>query len=417
LSTIRTVEKRTYRPAVKALNALAGVAQGLGSKIGTWDMDQIIKVARRRTGLHDLGPEDFRVPAQRLFDNLQTAPVTSLGRVVSSQVFHVALANRLRYQDFVKRHPDVLDVKIERPVFVLGFPRTGTTVLQNLLSLHPDRRGLEFWELQRPIPASENADIDRRKRLRAADQVLKLAYLVAPEMAEVHYIDSTTLEECWPLFGNSFAVLNWDLQSGMRDYGQWLIDEYDMTGPYREYRQYLQALLWRRPAEQLVLKCPEHLWFIDDLLELFPDACIVWTHRDPLDTIASYCSLISMQWRTLYGDFDPTVIGDHITERFHMGIERAMDSRSRHAESHFYDMDFRRLVRDPAAAVRDICSHFDLPYGAGMDDAVAGWLSNKRADQRGAHKYDAHLYGLAQGEIHDRYADYIENFEVTVRAA
>ena len=203
----------------------------------------------------------------------------------------------------------------------------------------------------------------------------------------------------------------------MRGYGDWLIDDYDMTIAYREYRQWLQMALWRQPAANLVTKCPEHLWFVDALLEVFPDACIVWTHRDPHDTIASYCSLISMQWRTLLGKFEPRDIGNHVTYRFLQGIERAMEARERHDPKRFYDLEFSRFVRDPAAAVRDVCRHFDLPYGTGMDESIGTWLANKRSDERGAHKYDPAMYGLVKGDILDLYGDYIENFEVKVRAA
>ncbi len=417
MSTIRTVKKRTYGPVLQAANVLAGVGERLGLGLGTYDLDRILGNAQRRTGLSDFGDDGFKVAARHLLEAIGRRPITPLGHVITSQAFQRAAANRLELREWIRKHPEVRDVKIERPIFVLGFPRTGTTVLQNLLALHPERRGLELWELIRPVPVHEDPDRDRRKRIATMERLLKLAYFVAPEMGEVHYVESTTLEECWPLFSNSFAVLNYDLQSGVREYGSWLIEEHDMVQAYREYKEYLQLLLWRRPAQNVVLKCPEHLWFLDALLEVFPDACIVWTHRDPHDTIASYCSLISMQWRTLYGDFDPRELGDHITERFHHGIERAMVSRASHDEARFYDMDFKRLVRDPAAAVRDICTHFGLSYGEGMDDAISGWLANKRADQRGAHKYDADLYGLVRPEILDRYSDYIEEFEVSVRAA
>jgi len=415
--TVPTVSRRTYGPLLKAADAAAKIGEKLGVKLGSYDLEHILATARARTGLTDFGPETFREPMQKIIDTAGAMPFTSLGRVVTAQSFTKAAANRLHYEKFVVDHPEVRDIKVERPIFVLGFPRTGTTVLQNLLALHPERRGLQFWELIEPTPTHDDFAIDRAKRMANLDRILKLAYLVAPEQRDVHYVDTSTLEECWPLFGNSFAVLNWDLQCGNKAYGDWLVDEYDMHAAYAEYRQWLQVALWRQPAANLVTKCPEHLWFVDALLDTFPDACIVWTHRDPVDTIASYCSLISMQWRTLLGGFEPKDIGDHVSRRFHQGIERAMEARQRHDPKRFYDLEFSRFVRDPAAAVRDVCRHFDLSYGKGMDGEVANWLATKRSDERGAHKYDAEMYGLRKGDILDQYSGYIENFEVKVRAA
>ena len=203
-------------------------------------------------------------------------------------------------------------------------------------------------------------------------------------------------------------MLNFDLQSGRSQYGDYLLHEHDMVQAYGEYRQALQMLVHQQPADQLVLKCPEHLWFVDDLLENFPDACIVWTHRDPFDAVASYCSLISMQWRTLYGKFDPKDTGRHISSRFLEGIERAMASRERHDSSRFYDVSFASLVRDPVGTVRDIESYFGLNHHGETDDAVRAYLARKREDSRGSHVYSAERYGLDRDEINRRYAGYID---------
>ena len=130
-------------------------------------------------------------------------------------------------------------------------------------------------------------------------------------MGAVHEIRADSVEECWPLFSPTFAVLNYDLQSGFEDFGRWLL-EHDMSGPYREYRRELQLLAHHRSTGNFVLKCPEHLWFLDALFEVFPDACVVWTHRDPLDSVASYSSLMSLNRRMIYGRFDPVEIVTHV---------------------------------------------------------------------------------------------------------
>lgn len=416
-STDLTVRDEEYRWPIRALNGLAGLAESVGLQLGNCEMQSILDAARHKTGLVDWGSDSFLEPLEILTELASTSDrFTPLARVVMRQTFLQAVKNRLNFQAFVKRHAEVLDTRIERPVFVLGFPRTGTTALQNLLCLDPGRRGLQFWELTTPVPWHDNPALDEKWRIRNADRTLRAAYLIAPEQRQVHYIDTHTYEECWPLFGNTFRVLNFDLQSGMKPYGEWLMS-CDMREAYAEYKQYLQLLTWRNPADNLVLKCPEHLWFVDALLEVFPDACIVWTHRDPVPTIASYCSLISMQWRTLYGSFDPRELGAHITHRFHQGTQRAMAARAKADPKRFFDVNFHSFVGDQASTVREICEYFDLPYRKGMDAEIATWLEADRADHRGAHKYSIERYGIDVDEVHERYADYIAMFDVNTRAA
>ncbi|MCA9489183.1 MAG: sulfotransferase, partial [Myxococcales bacterium] len=233
-----------------------------------------------------------------------------------------------------------------------------------------------------------------------------------PEMAEVHYVDVDTVEECWPLFANSFCVMNWELQSGLEAYGKWLLDTIDMRIPYGEYKRHLQVLTAQNPAEQLVLKCPEHLWFVDALLATFPDACIVWTHRDPFDTLASYCSLMSLQWRTLYGQIDRHAIGAYMQRSLHTGVQRAMAAREHHDPRRFYDVRFEDLVADPAAVLEKASAWFDLELPPNHREQVDQYLGQKRSDERGRHRYAAADYGLDPDQVRELYGDYIRQFGV-----
>ena len=406
-----TVQKDEYGPLLKVVNALAGVLDRLGQV--PLDTTTLIEIARKKCGLQDLGDPAFRRPLEVAIKNILSAELSALGRLNTHKAIIAALINRLQITDYIKRHPSITAQPIRRPLFILGFPRTGTTLLQNLLSLNPERRALQFWELISPAPVSEDPRIDRRRRLRRARISLFFAYRIAPEMKYVHEVRADTAEECWPLFFNTFSVMNYDLQAAMRDYGTWLLKQ-DMVGPYREYRQQLQLLSHHQPGVDYVLKCPEHLWFLDALLAVFPDACIVWTHRDPVASIASYCSLISLNQRMLYGRVSPRFIGAHITERFHIGMERAMEARTRYPPEQFYDVDFTELVADPGAMVRRIHAHFSLPQPADMDQRMSDWLNNGRADKRGRHRYSAEKYGLDAAAIHRQYASYIERFSIPV---
>lgn len=410
--TVGTLE---YTPLTKALNSGAAVLRKVLPGFSRLDQQSILDAARRQTGLSDWGDDDFLDPMARIIEHAPSERFTELARVFMRSTFTEAVKNRLRIESYVKAHPEVLDIPIERPIFVLGFPRSGTTLLQNLLSLDPSRRSPEFWELTHPVPVHADPRVDIRRRIRTTEWILRLAYLIAPEMRYVHEIGATTAEECWPLFENNFTVLNFDLMSGAAGYGDWLSD-HDMVPAYEYYRKQLQLLLHRRPAKQLVLKCPEHLWFLDSLLEVFPDACVVWAHRDPFDSVASYCSLISLTWRMLYGHVDREALGEHIAYRFATGVHAAMQARDRMgATDRIYDLHFGDLVRDTPGALQGVSDHFGLDWSGDLQSSVRGYLDNERQDKRGAHKYDAAFYGLDPDDIYARFAAYIERFSIPIR--
>jgi len=409
-----TVSRTDYTRLERVVDRACGLARGAGLSIADLSVEAILDAARKRTRLDDWGSDAFLEPMAKVIEEADRAGFTDLGDVIIRQTLITALANRLRVEDYFRRHPDAGEVRIERPVFILGFPRTGTTLLQNLLTLEDGTRSLKFWELQSPVPVSENPAEDRHIRIGRARQTLRAAYLMAPEMSQVHEIGPETAEECWPLFANAFSVLNWDLGSGVKGYGEWLIRQ-SMVDAYRFYKRQLQMIAHFRPTGRFILKCPEHLWFIDALLEVFPDACLVWTHRDPFDVIASYCSLISLNRRVLYGHFDRVEVGAHITDRFATGVQRAMAVRRSQHHDQVFDVDFRQLVKDQAGTVHEIRRVFDLPDRDGADDRIQAWLDNGRKDKRGAHVYDAGLYGLTPDTVYPAFQTYLDRFKIPLR--
>jgi hypothetical protein len=404
-----TVRKLEYRWYEHVLNGLCNVSVALGLPPTKFDLGSVEAAARRAAGTDDLGDPRYREPLSVTLSHLEDPKYTGMARAFIKGVAVRALSQRARLEQTYRDNPEILDIPVERPIFVLGWPRTGTTVLQNLLCLEHDRRGLEFSELTRPLQVHPDPAIDRRRRIRSTQREIDFACLLAPEMQKVHYIDATTLEEDWSLFMNTFAVLNFDLAHGMRPVGDWLMD-YDMEWPYREYKRMLQLLLHQRPARQLVLKCPEHLWFVPSLLKVFPDACIVWTHRKPFDCVASYSSMITLMRRTMLGAVDPEYVGEHITSRFAEGVTRAMAALDSHDPSSFFHVRFDELIQDQSDMVRRIETYFDLPLTS--SEAKVRYLNTPREDKRGAHKYSAARYGLTPEKVNPHFEAYIKRFEI-----
>jgi hypothetical protein len=393
------------------LNRLCGTLDLVNGGMIDPDVDRVIKRARSITKLHDYGDERVLEPLGRALAGITKRDYAAIGRVFLIGMATRAMIHRLKIEKWFKDNPSALDIPVKRPIFVLGFPRTGTTLLQNLLSQTPGRRHLQFWELTSPIPVHPDPARDKAKRISNVNRDLYWAYKLVPEMPAIHDIGPESAEECWSLFANTMAVLNLDIAHGVKDYGDWLLT-YDMEWPYREYRRLLQMLLHREGAEHLVLKCPEHLWFLDSLLKVFPDAAIVWTHRDPIDAVASYSSFISIDRRTMMGKVDPLSIGPHIADRFLKGVNRGMAVRDGLAEDRIFDVEFYELVQDPAAMVHRIEDHFDLPRTDGA--LLQGFLDSKRRDGRGQHRYTPEMFGLDVSETRASFQSYIERFGVVM---
>ena len=200
MSTEVTVKREEYRLSLKALNLGASMLHRLGFSLGKISEASLLAGARRATGLEDWGGEHFLEPFRVMLDDVERAGLTSLARISTRDIGLHCLTNRLKLTDYLKRHPHVGSHPIKRPVFILGFPRTGTTLLQNLLALDPARRALPFWEIMNPVPFHEDPVKDKKARIRAANAKLRIAYWVLPEMAAVLEIRAETLEECWLLW-------------------------------------------------------------------------------------------------------------------------------------------------------------------------------------------------------------------------
>ena len=403
--SVSTFFRRVSTPSV------AWLARLLRLPVANLDGSAILRQAARGVGTEDIGDTACLERMDKMLSEVRENDATSLSYVYFNALAKRCLMHRSKEQQHFAKHPETLDVAIERPVFVLGFPRTGTTIMQNLLAQEPGRRTLKFWELTHPVPTHEDPEKDRSSRVRAAASDLSIVYRCVPEMAEMHAVSPTTSEECWPLFSMSFSALNVDISSGLSRYGSWLLEQ-NMDWAYREYRQRLQILLHREPANQLILKCPEHLWFLDSLFEVFPDACIVWTHREPLSCIASYCSMVSLNRRTVFGGYDGPAVGAHIAKRFHQGVTRAMAVRDRIGEDRFFDADFRDLVSDPLGMVEKISEHFGLGRTAAGRAAMEEYLKAERKDARGKHRYDSERYGLDPEAVGHMFSDYTRRFGI-----
>jgi len=271
-------------------------AIGMGLPLASLTEESLLSAAQRQTNLSDWGDEEFRVPLRILLKSLdKEANLNFFGRSQMRDMCIGLLVNRLRMQSDFKRYPEILDVPIVRPLFILGLPRTGSTLLHNLLSQDPACRWLRQWEVMSPSPPPDSQTRENDPRISAAQQYVQWVNAKMPKLAVANEINLTGPAECIRLLVHEFVSYWFVVRANLPSYRDWL-EKQDMIAPYRYYRQQLQLLGWRDRGERWLLKAPAHLYSLslDALMTVFPDARIIQTHRDPLKVVPSFCSLLAL---------------------------------------------------------------------------------------------------------------------------
>ena len=248
--------------------------------------------ARERTGLEDFGDGSHREGLERLVRSMnEEADLTETGEIMQRIRLVSLLSSRLQIEHAYRSHPSIDDEEVEGPVFVIGLPRTGTTALSQLVAADPQFRSLRLWESSSPCPPPESATQHTDPRIAQTEEGLAMMYQMFPLMRTMHHEEATTPTECQDLLGMSFRTVHFDGMSRVPSYMAWVVDS-DMRGTYRYHRRALRLLQWHCPPRLWHLKTPVHMFALDVLLEAYPDAKFLWSHRDPAKVLGSVCSLI-----------------------------------------------------------------------------------------------------------------------------
>jgi hypothetical protein len=374
-------------------------------------LESLLAEARAQAGLDDFGDPRFRDGLGVLLETYETtANLSPAGRKRTRRRLVQLLATRLRVEAAWKRHPEVRGIAIERPVYLTGLPRTGTSALFNLLGADPHHRPLLLWEGLFPDPLEglpAGAPDPRREGLRKLNERDRARN---PDFDKVHYVTVDMPEECVLLQAHTFCDVQLGIEPLMEPYAGWF-QRQDLRPAYRYYADLLRLLQWQRPGERWLLKSPAHLWALDVLVELFPDTCILWTHRDPLEMMGSYCSMMAMLM-AVRASFDPKQLGPTVLEYLARSLERALAARDRLDARRFRDVDYRAFVADPLGTVRGVYDHFGLERTPAVDAALADWAREHPQGKHGAHRYSLEEYGLSAEAVRERLGCYLERFDV-----
>lgn len=413
-----TLPSKPYRSLqARLLNAAGRVAERLGFPAAALDEASLIEAARKETGLDDFGSEGFRRGLCTLIEGLEReARLTPLGRMGARREIVTHLANRLRILDYRRRHPEVAAGEIRQPLFVLGLPRTGSTLLFGLLAQDPAHRSPESWEVFFPCPPPEAATYQSDPRIAETEERLDVLRRIVPGFEAIHPIGARLPQECLLMHALEFHSLLFEATYTVPSYQRW-VEQQDMRPTYQLQRAFLQHLQSRLPAKRWVLKSPAHLMALDALLEVFPDALIVQTHRDPVEVMGSASSLHCALRGASSDAIDPHAVGRDQIDLWSRVLSRAIAVRDRDAgqASRFFDVHYPDLVADPVECVRGIYSHFGIELSREAQARMRAFLAEDARANRGVHRYTLEQFGIDAGEAARRFAGYCERFDIKRR--
>ncbi len=374
-------------------------------------VDELIEDACRATGLTRFDNESFREGLGILVDDVnrdtERAP-PFVARFRGDLV--AALSGRLKVTAYLEAHPELLQRPIERPVFVMGMPRTGTTMLSNLLAADPARRSPLTWEIDDPVPPATTATLltDPRalKRLEAERQMLA----ARPEMGKYYRGSAIYPNECVFIHAHDFKTLMWESRGKLPGYSAFIMSA-DAGSAYAYEQRFLQLLQAQAPGTWN-LKMPSHSLFIPALLRQFPDARLIWTHRDPFAATGSLCSLISLAHRGYTGKVDQAWIAENYPKQVAAHANRAMDARDAIGEERILDVHYVDLMNDPVGTMRTLYAQLGDEWTGAAEAGMRTWLESNPQDKFGRHEYRLAEFGLSKEALEPQFERYLSRYEV-----
>ncbi|HEY8215773.1 MAG TPA: sulfotransferase [Acidimicrobiia bacterium] len=387
----------------------------------SFTLDGVLDAARAETGLDELGDDWFREPMSLVLGALDTeAGLSALGRMSAHGQMAGHMRNRLRVEHLVREHPEILDVPVERPIFIVGQPRTGTTHLHNLMAVDPALRSLQYWESLEPVLSdAEQAAVEagepdpRRERCAAGLAVL---HETLPHFKRMHDMTVDHVHEEIQLLALSGSTMLFETMGVMPSWRDWYL-AHDQTPSYGYLKRVLQCCQWLRGGDRWVLKSPQHVEQIPALLGVFPDATFVFTHRDPVSVIASTSTMMSYTARMSQEKLDAPKIGHYWADRVETMLRAGMRDHHLLPTDRSIDVRFDEFMADDLAMVERIYAVADQPYTTDVRRAMEGFMADHPRGVHGGVVYDlAGDFDLDPAELRERLRDYTDEYAITLES-
>jgi hypothetical protein len=398
---------------IRGLRVADAVVGSLGHLDRPIDPDELIRLARQRTGLRDFGDTAFIGPLTRLLEACSTESTLSLvGRIATRWDIVRFLSNLLTLQSASAANPDIEAAPIRQPIFITGLPRSGTTFLHRLMLMDETNRAPSVWETISPSPAAGT----KARRIAAVARQLNTFAWLAPEFRALHPMEATSPQECSEITAHVFRSLRFDTNYHVPSYRTWMdADVVRHLPAYRFHRRFLQYLQFQdgRPR-RWVLKCPEHLFALEAIKAVYPDARMVFVHRDPAKVLLSQAQLTEVLRRPFTRKLDPKALGPHESRRWLDGTKRMIavgdDAGFPEAVCHVHHLD---LVTDPVTTVEAVYRHFGLDFSEQVAGAVETYVAAKPRGGYATHSYRFEDHGLDEAQERTKFLPYMVRFGVT----
>ena len=376
--------------------------------------DALIRSAQRRTGLSDFGVGNFEEPLEILLrDYDRSADLSLFGRISARWDILRYLTNLLLLKEAERQQPAILAQTIQRPLFIIGMPRSGTSFMHYLLAQDPEHHVPRCWEAIYPTAGRGAVRRPPRARARAVDRRLSQFARLAPEILGMHPMSADSPQECTEIMGHVFRSLRFDTTHDVPVYHRWLQGARHLPA-YEFHQRFLKHLQHRRGPGRWVLKSPDHVFALDSIRKVYPDARFVFMHRDPLRVLPSVARLTEVLRQPFSRSVDRLAIGRQVSSSWIRGAAILREASALASPSGYpiLHVHFRDFIRDPLATVVNLYRHFERPIGEERIARIRGVIAGRRNGGYGRHEYRLKDYGVDRRTAELAFREYMEYFRI-----
>lgn len=375
--------------------------------------EALVEKAITETGLDDFGSnswrEGFDVLVRDVNNHAANYTDSGMGRVANDIVHY--LRGRLKVENYLKQNPELLARPVERPVFVMGVPRTGTTLMSNLLAADPARRSPLTWEIDDPVPPVASPELlttDPRALARLAQEKAMLE--ANPAMGKYYRGSAIYPNECVFFMAHDFKTLMIESKGVLPEYKEFIFS-CDMTSAYEYHKRFLQVLQHHAPGVWNVKK-PSHSLWLETIFKVYPDARVIWTHRDPYTATGSLMSVISLSHIGHMGRIDAEWLGKDYPWQAAEHANRIMDFRDKHGEDKIIDVHYADLLNDPVGETKKLYARLGDEWTAEAEAGIQRWVDDNPQDKFGRHEYKLDQYGVTLEQLQPMFERYLSRYDV-----
>ena len=378
--------------------------------------ESLIAEARTRTGgLEDFGPGPFLQPLSLFVSSLERdARLNPVGQYIARERALAHIVNRLSYVNDRKLYPGIAQQKIVKPLFIIGLGRTGSTILHDILAQDPANRAPLTWEVTFPSPPPATATFLTDPRIAQCEAGFPPMDERREKFKAMHPMGAQLSQECVVMMGDAMCTPLFHNQFRVTEYQDWVDRAGDWAHVYDFHHRQLQHLQSGHAGDRWVLKTGAHMWGLEHLLRTYPDARIVFTHRDPVKSLTSYASLTALVRSMGSDEVDRLEVAEDWNPRLKRALEHAIAVRSArtYPQAMFYDMRFSEFIRDQFAVVEKIYEAFDLPMSAEAAARMKWFIADNPQGKHGIHRYAPEEYGIKPEVVRREFRPYIERFDL-----